>query len=614
MFAGWVFVEKVHDIMNDSDEMFLAEEEETVEEGGKWKILIADDEPGVHAATKIALEDFSLEGKTLDFLSAYSGKETVRILEEHSDIVLVLLDVVMETDDAGLRVVKQIREEMKNLHIRVILCADRACQLRDEPVSVAYDVNDYKTKTELTASKLFSSVVTSIRSYIHIRELEKRSDELKQRIEKLAYRNEELNQEQEFAQKIFANIIDPGVLDAVNIKYLLSPMSVFNGDLLLVEQDQSRGQFVLMGDFTGHGLRAALGAIPVSEAFRSMVRKGFSIESIVDEINRKLKAILPVGVFLCACVIHIDTIRNKLSAWNGSLPDLLVYREGAGIVARVASSHLALGIVGGDAFDNAIEVMDILPGDRVFIYSDGITEAENEEEEMFGAERLEECFTRENLNPDQLFDGILDSVREFASGKSQSDDITIVEVYHSPKLVDPGVPTPTVDEVDSGKMMQWKMAVELNAEVLRTTDPAPMLLRLVVDNPDLEQHRSNLLTLVSELLNNSLDHGLLGLDSSLKNEPEGYSLYYQERHESLAILEKGWIRVNMRHTPLEKGGRFTVVFEDSGPGFDYGEALALSPDLDPTRFSGRGIQIAQSLCDKLEYSGTGSRVKAVYAW
>ena len=77
--------EKVRDIMNYSDEIFLSEEEETVEEGGKWKIFIADDEPCVHAVTKIALEDFSFEGRTLDFLSAYSGKEALGMLEEHSD-------------------------------------------------------------------------------------------------------------------------------------------------------------------------------------------------------------------------------------------------------------------------------------------------------------------------------------------------------------------------------------------------------------------------------------------------------------------------------------------------------------------------------------------------
>ncbi len=610
--------------MNDSDEIFFAEEEEIVAEGEKWKILIADDEPGVHAATKIALENFSFEGKTLDFLSAYSGEEAIRMLEKHPDIVLVLLDVVMETDDAGLWVVKQIREEMKNQQVRVILRTGQAGRFPEESVIVDYDVNDYKTKTELTAGKLFSSVVTSIRSYKNIMELheyrehleelvEKRSEELRQTIEKLAYTNEELNQEQEFAQKIFTNIINPGFLDAVNIKYLLSPMSVFNGDLLQVEQDLSRGQFVMLGDFTGHGLRAALGAIPVSETFRSMVKKGYCIEDIVEEINRKLKAILPVGVFLCACVMHIDTIRNKLSVWNGSLPDLLVYRDRCGIVARATSSHLALGIVGADAFDKTIEVMDILPGDRIFIYSDGITEAENVDGQLFGAERLEACFTNRNENPDHLFDGILGSVRAFVSGKSQGDDITIVEVSH-PLPVDPGVPAPTVQEIDSGKMMKWKMVMELNTEVLRTTDPVPMLLQLVVDNPEFERHKSNLLTLVSEILNNSLDHGVLGLASSLKNEPEGFALYYQERKKALAFLEKGWIKVNMEHTPLDKGGRFKVIFEDSGPGFDYEEALSRSPDLDPTRFSGRGINILQNLCEKLEYSGNGNRVEAVYAW
>ena len=205
------------------------------------------------------------------------------MLEENPDIVLVLLDVVMETDDAGLRVVKQIREEMNNHHVRVILRTGQAGRFPEESVIVDYDVNGYKTKTELTAGKLFSSVVTSIRAYKNIMELhehrehleelvEKRSEELRQTIEKLAYANEELNQEQEFAQKIFTNILNPGFLGAVNIKYLLSPMSVFNGDLLQVEQDLSRGQFVMLGDFTGHGLRAALGAIPVSETFRSMVK------------------------------------------------------------------------------------------------------------------------------------------------------------------------------------------------------------------------------------------------------------------------------------------------------------------------------------------------------
>jgi len=175
--------------VNDSDEIFFAEEEETVAEGEKWKILIADDEPGVHAATKIALEDFSLEGKTLDFLSAYSGEETIRMLEEYPDIVLVLLDVVMETDDAGLRVVKKIREEMKNQHVRVILRTGQASRFPEESVVVDYDINDYKTKTELTAGKLFTSVVTSIRSHNNIRELNEHREHLEELVEK---RSEEL--------------------------------------------------------------------------------------------------------------------------------------------------------------------------------------------------------------------------------------------------------------------------------------------------------------------------------------------------------------------------------------------------------------------------------------
>lgn len=116
-------------------------------------------------------------------------------------------------------------------------------------------------------------------------------------IEQLAYRNQEMEQEQEFAQKVFTNIIDPSLDKAINIKNHLSPMSFFNGDLLLVEQKLSGGQYIMLGDFTGHGLRAALGAIPVADIFRTMIAKGFPMEEIVSEINQKLKNILPTGVF-----------------------------------------------------------------------------------------------------------------------------------------------------------------------------------------------------------------------------------------------------------------------------------------------------------------------------
>ncbi|QLE09766.1 DUF3369 domain-containing protein [Pseudoalteromonas shioyasakiensis] len=139
---------------------------------GSWKVIIVDDEPEVHAVTKLALSDFEFQDKRLEFISAYSGEEAKEVIEQHPDAAIVLLDVVMETDDAGLRVAKFIRETAKNNHIRIILRTGQPGQAPERQVIVNYDINDYKSKTELTAQKLFTVVMSSLRSYRDILSIE----------------------------------------------------------------------------------------------------------------------------------------------------------------------------------------------------------------------------------------------------------------------------------------------------------------------------------------------------------------------------------------------------------------------------------------------------------
>ncbi|MBH0058269.1 DUF3369 domain-containing protein [Pseudoalteromonas sp. SWXJZ94C] len=149
------------------DFLFSDEPEEVVSdiEQGTWKVLIVDDEPEVHAVTKLALSDFEFQNKRLEFISAYSGAEAKQLIDEHTDAAIVLLDVVMETDDAGLQVAKYIRETAQNNHIRIILRTGQPGQAPERQVIVNYDINDYKSKTELTAQKLFTVIMSSLRSY-----------------------------------------------------------------------------------------------------------------------------------------------------------------------------------------------------------------------------------------------------------------------------------------------------------------------------------------------------------------------------------------------------------------------------------------------------------------
>ncbi|MDR6985322.1 response regulator RpfG family c-di-GMP phosphodiesterase [Rheinheimera pacifica] len=157
-----------------SDDFLFAEEPEPIIAvlNGSWKVLIVDDEPEVHAVTKLALSDFTFQSKNLSFISAYSGSEAKQLIKQHPDTAIILLDVVMETDDAGLLVARYIREELHNEHVRIILRTGQPGQAPERQVIINYDINDYKSKTELTAQKLFTVIMSSLRSYRDIMSLE----------------------------------------------------------------------------------------------------------------------------------------------------------------------------------------------------------------------------------------------------------------------------------------------------------------------------------------------------------------------------------------------------------------------------------------------------------
>ncbi len=138
-----------------------------------WKILIVDDERDVHAATRLAIKDIRYKERALALFSAYSASEGFDIMCEHPDIALVLLDVVMESEDAGLTLVGRIRKQLGNQTSRIVLRTGQPGQAPEQKVILEYDINDYKTKTELTVQKLFTTVVSSLRAYENLLSIEK---------------------------------------------------------------------------------------------------------------------------------------------------------------------------------------------------------------------------------------------------------------------------------------------------------------------------------------------------------------------------------------------------------------------------------------------------------
>ena len=138
---------------------------ETRPTGPTWKIAVIDDDLAVHEGTRFALSDYCLNGQSLEILSAHSAAEGRTLMKSNPDIAAVLLDVIMETDDAGLDLVEYIRNELRNETVRIILRTGQPGQAPERRVIVDYDINDYKAKTELTADKLFTSLTAALRSY-----------------------------------------------------------------------------------------------------------------------------------------------------------------------------------------------------------------------------------------------------------------------------------------------------------------------------------------------------------------------------------------------------------------------------------------------------------------
>jgi len=137
-----------------------------------WKVLVVDDEPEVHQVTRLVLANFQFSDRPVQLFSAFSSVEAESLLREHTDTAVVLLDVVMETEQAGLNLVRAIRGRLDNHFVRIVLRTGQPGQAPEHEVVATYDINDYKEKTELTAQKLSTTLYAALRAYRDMRTIE----------------------------------------------------------------------------------------------------------------------------------------------------------------------------------------------------------------------------------------------------------------------------------------------------------------------------------------------------------------------------------------------------------------------------------------------------------
>lgn len=558
------------------------------------KVLIADDTD----TDRMILESIvKREGHQV--ISVCNGVEAVNAYEqERPDIVL--MDALMPVLD-GFGAARQIKALAGEELVPIIFLTS----LNDtESLVKCLDAggDDF-------LSKPYNRVIlqAKIKAFSRMREM---NITMQEQRDQIAAHNNQLLKEQAVAKHVFDNIAHTGCLSASNVKYLLSSLAVFNGDIIVAAMRPSGNMLVLLGDFTGHGLPAAIGAMPLASIFYGMVAKGFSMVDILREINQKLKQILPIGVFCCATIVDMDFSDRQIKVWNGGLPDCYVYRKDSGELETVTSTHLPLGVLDDKDFKDDYQSLSMNLGDRFFMWSDGIIESRGPDGGMYGEDRLRDVFAR-NQSTDSVFDEVLKDVQVYVGSDERDDDISMIELE---MVSEESLEIQEQDFIkySTAGLIEWSLALDLKPSTCKIFDPLPLLLNILVEVPGLRRYSGELYTILSELYSNALEHGLLKLDSDWKKTVDGFARYYSERDKRLAELAEGNIAFQLSHQTSSDGGKLRIIVSDSGDGFSLDDSVNLETQM--LEHCGRGIPLVKSLCESLSYSNNGAQVEAIFSW
>jgi two-component system, HptB-dependent secretion and biofilm response regulator len=316
----------------------------------------------------------------------------------------------MMPDMDGYEVCKRIKENPLFRDIPIIFLTAKT-EVEDEIKGLGLGAVDYITKP-ISASILIARVKTHIA--------------LQEATHKLDAHNRQLMHEREIIENIIIKMRSADTFDDRNLRHLVSPVEVTAGDILLSVFTPDGRQLVLLGDFTGHGLTAAIGGPLITYILHTFAENNATGAEILQEINTQLCARLPVGLFFAAILIEVTGEKDKANIYNSAMAEVLLFQDGT-INERFTSSMLPLGITKNLDIASKRETTALQQKDRLVAFSDGIIEASNKNDEMFGMQPLEEFLTlsiQENLPLNDL----LVILNKYVGSMSHDDDITLVEV------------------------------------------------------------------------------------------------------------------------------------------------------------------------------------------
>jgi PAS domain S-box-containing protein len=432
---------------------------------------------------------------------------------------------------------------------------------------------------------------------------------LTKRIMALETYRDSIDQEQIIAAAYMNNLIAVDKLQDPAVQFYLKPAANFSGDLIAIARTPDNKLHLMLADSTGHGLYAALAAMPVIHPFYSMTGKGFNISVIAQEINKKVRASLPVSHFVAAIIVSIDSARHMVEVWSGGCPPPFILNSRGERVYQFKPRHLAMGILPPEQFDASVEYYSYDNDDSSLVmFSDGVIEMENEDGERFGVESLLEAVQVEGSTT--RWNQAMRRIESYCGDNDhEKDDIALMMVRceSGPNYaMNEILPKKESEEIIDGNVV-WRFEMMLTMQQIRKLNVVPLLLEIVQRIEKDKERGGEIFMVLSELFNNALDHGVLKLASSLKHSEDGMEKYFEERAERLANINTGHIQLNLQKVLGEDGSallRIQVI--DSGEGFDF-ERVSKEVT-NNTSLHGRGVVLLFNVCRSVQYFNGGSEV------
>ncbi len=556
----------------------------------------------------LAVDDDPLIGLTISAFATRLGHQCVHVAAgaeaisryRESDFDLVLVDRIMPGMD-GLETTGQLRALQESTGWRPIIMLSGASDIDEQVIALNAGCDDFLAKPIN-----FSILEAKINSFWRIADMQQQI--ARQHNELQHYANLEA-EEKRISNFLMERLVRREQLNNPLIQHHLQPASVVSGDLLLVCTSRSNDIYVMLADATGHGLPAALTLIPLSQTFYAMAAKGFQLSSIMHELNQQHRAHSPSDRFVAALAACYRPRDGIVEVWNGGIPTALLLSSSGQVLWRFRSQNLPLGIVGSELFSREVEAFK-LPEEsaQLFMYSDGLIEAENAAGEAFGKQRLQDIL---QAPPGERLDRLQASLEAHLGSQPAHDDVSYLQLLcedHSAES-QPQQSSGSLQAADN-----WSLQLLLTAPQLQRLDLEPLISNFC-QVLGLDESRQGVFSLIlRELLCNALDHGLLGLDSSLKREMDGFERYFQLRSERLQELHEGEIRLDINQHNDLNGNCLSIKVSDSGPGFDFHQLDPGSKQNDAVSYHGRGLMLLRQICSHLEFLGNGNQVIAELRW